>query len=275
MGLVGKKIRMSRIFKDDGKALIVTMDHGPSLGPVKGLEDIRTTVKRVFASNHKPDAILLTPSMIRLCFEELAGKAGIVARIDGTATMIGPDITNWRLFSSVEEALSLGVDAVCTMAFFGVEREAENSEKVGKISQRCARFGMPHVVEALPPDIITHHFKHEAEWKWPDPEKVKFVARVAAELGADVVKSYYTGDSDSFGEVVKCCPVPIVVLSGPGAKDPQGLIKIVRGAMDAGAKGVIMGRNLWGYRNPATMAEAVSRLVHEDISVEKALKILS
>ncbi len=81
--------------------------------------------------------------------------------------------------------------------------------------------------------------------------------RVAAGLGADVVKSYYTGDPDTFKKVVKCCPVPIIVLSGPGAEDPKGLLQIVRDVVDVGAKGVIMGRNVWGYRNPAAMVKAL------------------
>jgi len=159
-----------------------------------------------------PDAILMNPSMIRLCHEDLIGKLGIIARLDGTATIIGPDITNYCLFSSVEEALMGGADAVATMAFIGVERESQNSEKIGKVSQDCERWGMPHIVEALPPEIVEYHFKPEAEREWPSVEHVRFVARVAAELGADVVKSYYTGDPDTFKEVVKCCPVPIIVL---------------------------------------------------------------
>jgi len=103
---------------------------------------------------------------------------------------------------------------------------------------------------------------------------VKFVDRVAAELGADVVKSYYTGDPDSFKEVVKCCPVPVIVLSGPGAGDPKGLLQIVHDVISVGAKGVIMGRNIWGYKDPAAMVKALVKIVHENFSVEEALKML-
>jgi len=274
MGFVGKRIRLARIFKDDGKTFVITMDHGVDLGPVRGLEDIKATVKKVLGGDYKPDAILMNPSMIRLCHEEIVGKLGVIARLDGTATIIGPDITNYRLFSSVEEALMDGADAVATMAFIGVEREAQNSEKIGKVSQECERWGMPQIVEALPPEIVEYHFKPKAKREWPSPEHVKFVGRVAAELGADVVKSYYTGDPDTFSEVVKCCPVPIIALSGPGAGDPSGLLRIVRGVMDAGANGVIMGRNVWGYKDPVAMIKAISKIVHEDESVESALKII-
>ena len=272
MGLEGKKLRMGRIFKEDGKTFIATLDHGPSLGPVRGLEDVRKTVHTMLTGKYVPDAILLTPSMIKNCYEEITGKCAVIGRIDGTATIIGPDITNWRLFSSVKEALSVGADAVCTMAFIGVSREAENSEKIGKVSQKCEIFGVPHVVEVLTSDIVEHHFKHEDTWKWPDPEKIKFAARVAAELGADIVKTYYTGDPESFHEVVRCCPVPIIILSGPGAKDPEGLMRIIRDSIDVGARGVIMGRNLWGHKKPNAIAEAVYKLVHENEDVERALK---
>lgn len=264
MCFVGKRIRLGRIFKDDGKTFVITMDHGVDLGVVKGLEDIKATVKKVLESDYKPDAILMNPSMIRLCHKQITGKVGVIARLDGTATIIGPDITNYRLFSSVQDALTCGADAVATMAFIGVERESENSEKIGKVTQDCNRWGMPHFVESLPPEIIDYYFKPEAERKWANPEHVKFADRVAAELGADVVKSYYTGDPETFKAVVKGCPVPVIVASGPRAGDPKELLKMVRDIMDAGANGVIMGRNVWGYKDIPSIIEAISKIVHEE-----------
>jgi len=274
MGLVGKRIRLGRILKGDGKTFVITMDHGVDLGPVGGLEDIKGTIRKILGRDQKPDAILMNPSMIRLCHEEIVGKLGVIARLDGTATIMGPDITDYRLFSSVEEALMAGADAVASMAFIGVERESQNSEKVGKVSQQCERWGVPHIVEALPPEMVEYHFKPKAKREWPSLDHVKFVNRVAAELGADVVKSYYTGDPDTFKEVVRCCPVPIIVLSGPEAGDPRGLIRIVRDVMDAGAKGVIMGRNVWGYKDPAAIAGAIMKIVHDDVSFESATREL-
>jgi len=268
VSLVGKKMRLARIFKEDEKAFVIAMDHGVELGPVSGLEDIRSTIKKVLVVDCKPDALLMTPSMLRLCHQELTGKVGVITRLDGATTTMGPDITNYRLISSVEEALVCGADAVASMAFVGVENESQNLERIGKVSQECLKFGMPHVVEALPPEIVEHHFKPKARWRWPDPEHVKFVDRVAAELGADVVKSYYTGDMETFREVVKCCPVPIIVLSGPGASDPEGLLKITQEAIEAGARGVIMGRNVFGHKNPAAMVKAISRIIHESESIE-------
>jgi DhnA family fructose-bisphosphate aldolase class Ia len=274
MTLVGKKIRLGRVFKDDGKSFVLAMDHGLELGPLKGLENVKATLKKCLSGGYKPDAILLNPSMIQLCYEEIVGKLGVIARLDGTATVVGPDITDHRMFSSVDEAMRIGADAVASMAFPGTARESQNSEKVGVVSQECGKLGMPHVCEALPPEIIEYHFKAESERTWPSVEHIKFVDRVAAELGADVVKSYYTGNPDTFKEVVECCPVPIIVLSGPGAGNPYELLSIVKGVMSSGAAGVIMGRNIWQFERPVTMIEAVMRIVHEEISIEKAKKII-
>jgi fructose-bisphosphate aldolase/2-amino-3,7-dideoxy-D-threo-hept-6-ulosonate synthase len=274
MGSVGKDLRLGRIFKDDKKTFVLPMDHGVGGGPVKGLEDIKATVKMALSADYKPDAILLNPSMIRLCSEEIVGQVGVISRLDGSTTTLGPNLIDCRLFSSVEDAITCGADAVATMLFIGAEREPQNSENIGKVSQDCEKWGIPHIVEVLPPDILDYHFKSEAKREWPKPENIKIVARVAAELGADVVKSYYTGDPESFKEVVKCCPVPIIVLGGPGADDPEGLLKIVHDVMDSGAKGVIMGRNIWGSKNPRTMIKAISKLIHEEIPLENALSII-
>jgi len=237
------------------------------------LENIKATVRKCLNGEYLPDAVLMNPSMIKLCHKELIGKLGVIAHLDGTATVMDPNITDYRMFSSVEEALRIGADAVASMAFPGTARESENSEKVGKISQECEKVGMPHVCEALPPEIIDYHFKSEAKRRWPSVEHVKFVDRVAAELGADVVKSYYTGDPDNFRQVVECCPVPIIVLSGPGTGNPEELLEIVADVMDSGAAGVIIGRNIWQHRDPAAMIKAVMKIVHEQMSGEEAKKI--
>ncbi len=96
MSLVGKRIRLGRIFKDDGKTFVVPMDHGVDLGPLGGIEDIRATVKRLLSGDCRPDATLLNPSMIRACHEDLVGKLGVIARLDGTASALGPDIPTTR-----------------------------------------------------------------------------------------------------------------------------------------------------------------------------------
>jgi len=223
------------------------------------------------------DAILLTPGIARVAYKNFLGtNTSLMVRIDGTATSIGPDLTNDELIYSVEGALRMGADAVATFGVIGVPREAQLSRKNGKVSEECDIWGMPLMIEMIPEEILRHQFASKAERRWPSaPEIVKYSARVAAELGADIVKGYYTGDKDTFREVIEYCPVPYVVLSGPASDDPETLLQFVRDAMDCGAKGVSMGRNVWTYKDPAAITRAICQIVHEDASVEEALKELA
>ena len=222
------------------------------------------------------DAVLLTPGIARLAYREFVGtNTSLMLRIDGTATSIGPDLTDDELISSVESGLRLGADAVATFGVIGVPREAQLSRKIGMVSDECDRWGMPQMTEVIPNEILIHQFQDRADRKWPsDPEIVKYSARVAAELGADIVKGYYTGDPKTFREVIEYCPVPYVVLSGPAGGDPEDFLKFVQEAIACGASGVSVGRNVWTHPNPTAMTRAVCRLVHEEASVEQALKEL-
>lgn len=272
--MIGKEIRLARLFKSKSKRFVlVTLDHGICIKPMEGLADIKRIVN--IAIEGGADAILVTPGIAKQVYKEVAGKLSFMLRIDGTATSIGPDLTNDRLISSVEQALRFGADAVATFGVIGVPREAELTEKNGKVSELCDLWGMPLMIEMIPPDILTHQFETKAEREWPkDPEVIKFSARVAAEVGADIVKGYYTGDSESFRSVIKYCPVPYLVLSGPASDDPEILLKFVREAMDCGAGGVSMGRNIWEAKEPIPILRAICKIVHDDSSVETAMKEL-
>ncbi len=268
----GKEIRMTRLFNLKSKRMVlVTMDHGICINPIKEIGDPVKVVRGVVEGG--ADAILLTPGIAKLAYQELLGKASLMVRIDGTATSIGPDLTNDELICSVESALSSGADAVATFGVIGVPREAQLSHKIGQVSEECERLGMPQMVEVIPKDILTHQFADRAERRWPsDPEVVKYSARVAAELGADIVKGYYTGDPATFREVIEYCPVPYVVLSGPASNDMEVFLRFVREAMDCGARGVSVGRNVWTYKDPTALTRAICRIVHDDTPVTEALK---
>jgi fructose-bisphosphate aldolase/2-amino-3,7-dideoxy-D-threo-hept-6-ulosonate synthase len=269
----GKEIRLARIFNPKSKRMVlITLDHGICINPMMELSDMEGVLRKVVAGG--PDVILLTPGMAKHFYRPLVeGKVSLMLRIDGTATSIGPDLTNDELICSVENALRLGADAVATFGVIGVPREAQLSHKNGFVAEACDLWGMPLMIEMIPADILEHQFADRAERKWPkNPEVVKYSARVAAELGADIVKGYYTGDKDSFKEVINYCPVPYVVLSGPASGDPQVLLQFIRDAMDCGAAGVSMGRNVWAYKDPTALVRAIRRIVHDDASVEEAMK---
>ena len=270
---MGKEMRMGRLFDAKSKRIVlVTMDHGICINPMKEMEEPKKVVSQIVEGG--ADAMLLTPGIAKYVSEELAGKISLIMRIDGTATSIGPDLTNDELFCSVEHALSLGADAVATFGVIGVAKESELSSKIGKVSEDCEKFGMPQLAEMCPEDMLKNQFSDRvAKREWPsDAEVVKYAARVAAELGADIIKGYYTGNPETFKEVINYCPAPYVVLGGPASDDPDVFLKFIREAMDYGAAGVSVGRNVWAYKDPAAMTKAICRIVHNDASAEEALK---
>jgi len=269
----GKEMRMGKLFNPKSKRMVlVTMDHGICINPMKEIADPVKVVRKVVKGG--ADALLLTPGIAKLAYKELVGSnTSLMLRIDGTATSIGPDLTNDELICSVEGALQLGADAVATFGVIGVVREAQLSQKIGNTAEECEIWGMPMLTEMIPAEIIEHQFADRAKRKWPqEPEVVKYSARVAAELGADIVKGYYTGDKKTFREVIEYCPVPYVVLSGPASDDPEVFLKFVAEAMDCGAGGVSVGRNVWTHQDPAAITQAVCRIVHEGASLKEALK---
>lgn len=272
---IGKELRMSRLFHRDSKRMVlITIDHGICIDPMTEINDPAAIIRQVAAAG--ADAVLLTPGIARLAYREFVNNdTSLMLRIDGTATSIGPDLTNDDLISSVESGLRMGADAVATFGVIGVPREAQLSRKIGMVSDECDRWGMPQMTEVIPNEILIHQFRDRADRKWPsDPEVVRYSARVAAELGADIVKGYYTGDPKTFKEVIEYCPVPYVVLSGPAGSDPEVFLKFVQEAIGCGASGVSVGRNVWTYPDPTAITRAICRLVHEEVSVEEALKEL-
>ena len=270
---VGKEIRMGKLFDAKSKRMVlVTMDHGICISPMKEMEEPKKVVAQIVEGG--ADAMLLTPGIAKYVSKELAGKISLIMRIDGTATSIGPDLTKDELFCSVEHALSLGADAVATFGVIGVARESELSSKIGRVSEDCERFGIPQLAEMCPEDMLKNQFSDRvAKREWPsDAEVVKYAARVAVELGTDIVKGYYTGNPETFREVIDYCPAPYVVLGGPASDDPEVFLKFIREAMDCGAAGVSVGRNVWAYKDPAAMTRAICRIVQDDASAEEALK---
>lgn len=272
---MGKKIRMGRLFNQkSGRMVLIPMDHGICVKPMKGMAEPKKVIRALVEGG--AEATLLTPGIARYVQDEIAGKIALFLRIDGTATSIGPDLSNDRLIYSVEGALRMGADAVATFGVIGVNREAELSEKIGKVHDECERLGMPMLTEMCPPDIAEHQFKAKAGRQWPkDPEIVKFSARVAAELGADIVKGYYTGDAKTFKELISYCPVPYVVLGGPVSADPEIFLSFIKDAIDCGAAGVSVGRNVWSYREPAKMVRAICGIVHNNFTVKEAMQVIA
>ncbi len=272
---MGKALRLGHfIHPQTQRNVIVAADHGICISPMREISNLRRLVGQIVAGG--ANAVLLSPGGARLTYPEIVGSAtALMVRIDGTATSVGPDHTNDVLISSVEMAARMGADAVVTVGTIGVPREAQLSQKIGQVADACELWGMPQLSEIVPSEIMTYQFEARAARQWPsDPEMVKFCARVAAELGVDVFKGYYTGDPATFREVIEYCPIPYVVLSGPAAGDAEGFLHFVKEAIACGAAGVSVGRNVFAHPDPAAMTRALCRVVHEDASVASVLKDL-
>ena len=261
---IGKRIRMERIIDRKSKrSVIVPMDHGVTLGPVRGLEDMRKAVNAVAEGG--ANAVLLHKGIVFAGHRGYGKDIGLILHISAS-TNLGPDPLNKVLVASVEEGIKLGADAISIHVNVGAENEPEMLQALGAVAMECEEWGMPLLAMMYPrgPKVKSEH----------DAEMVKHAARVGAELGADVIKTNYTGDPDSFKEVVRSCPVPVIIAGGPKANTDEEVLQMVEGAIEAGASGVSIGRNIFQHDDPTKMTQAISRIVHEGFSAKEALEIL-
>jgi len=260
---IGKRIRIERIInRETGKTVIVPMDHGVSMGPIEGLRDMPKIINAVAEGG--ANAVVLHKGMVVHGHRGYGKDIGLIVHLSGS-TMLSPDPNEKVLVCSVEEAIRLGADAVSVHVNIGSKTEAEQIKKLGIISKVCADWGIPLLAMMYPRGEGIDQF---------DEKAIALASRVGAELGADIVKTNFTGSVESFKRVVEGCPVPIVVAGGPKMESVEDLLKMVRMAMDAGAKGVAIGRNIFQAENPTLMTKAVAEIVHNNASVEEALEIL-
>ncbi|MGA8913406.1 MAG: class I fructose-bisphosphate aldolase family protein, partial [Nitrososphaeraceae archaeon] len=220
----GRDIRLSRILKND-RMLCIPMDHGISNGPIPGLENIHSVIYQCEKAGLT--CVLVNKGIIKTLPRAI--DIGLIVHLSGS-TSIGPAPNRKVLMGTVEEALRLGADAVSVHINIGAKEEPEMLYNLGMISDKCDEWNIPLIAMMYPRgETIKNQY---------DPEIVAHTARIGAEAGADIVKSVYTGEVNSFRKVVKSCPVPIVIAGGPKAKTDKDIVEMCSGAMEAGAKGV-------------------------------------
>lgn len=254
---------MKRIIKPDTqRSLMIAVDHGYALGPMTGIEDIAGTIS-ILDATERVDAWLLTKGIFRHAFNP-AGTPGVILRSSGGATITGPDLSNEGLVTSVEEGLSLGADAMAVSAFIGSENERETLIGLSRTADNCHRWNVPLLgVIGLGKALGD---------KKNDPNYLALSARVAVEHGADMIKTYYT--ELGFEDVVAGCPVPVMIAGGPQCETDLDTLEMIHKALQSGARGIIMGRNIWQSRHPAALLNAVWHLIHKNSSVQEAQDIL-
>lgn len=258
----GKAIRLERIFnRSTNNTIIVPMDHGVSVGPIRGLEDLRTAVNKVAEGG--ANAVLGHIGLAKHGHRGYGRDVGLIMHLSGS-TSLAPDPDHKVLVKDVEEAIKFGADAVSVHVNIGAQYEAEMLATLGQVSAQCDYWGMPLVAMMYPrgPKVENEH----------DSEYVKLAARVGAELGADIVKTNYTGDIDSFKDVIKGCPVPVVVAGGPQMETERELLQMVRDSLDAGGRGVAIGRNIFQAKDPTTLVRQIARVVHEGYDAHEAVR---
>lgn len=264
MSEIGKAVRLGQIrHAASGHMVIVAMDHCPAIGPVKGMINPVAAV-RATCQGH-PDAIFMHKGNLKLVYPLLIEHRLPFLLSISTATVTGPEPDRVYLVDTVEYAAQIGACGVSMRSFVGAAYEREMLRDLGAVSAACERFGMPLLAMMYPKG-----FENDL-----DPVRVRHAARIGAELGADVVKTYYTGDPESFRQVTESCPVPVIMSGGPKAEQPIDFLRLIRGAMDGGAAGVAVGRNVWQDDRPAPMLGAIRAVVHDGASVDRAAEWLS
>ncbi|MEW6624000.1 MAG: 2-amino-3,7-dideoxy-D-threo-hept-6-ulosonate synthase [Bacillota bacterium] len=241
----GKEIRMKRIF-NKGRTLISALDYGGFMGPVAGLENPSKIIRTVIEAG--ADAILVNPGVAKREWITFAGRVGLIIRITGGCTRFSPDGEYHTIVLSVEEAVRLGADAVAVMVIVGSKEEHKMFENMGKVIQEADHLGIPVLAELLPSDASGR----------PSKDIISLCARVGYELGADVIKTYYPGNG--FSEIVNSCPIPIVIAGGLKTEDS---LSIVKEAIEAGAKGVAFGRNIFQAENPGKIVAQIKKILYE------------
>jgi fructose-bisphosphate aldolase/2-amino-3,7-dideoxy-D-threo-hept-6-ulosonate synthase len=252
----GKRTRLDRI-STDGNYLVVPMDHGITMGAVKGLKDIEATIGGVTRGG--ADAVL-TQKGIAPRVHDNKNDAGYVVHLNGSTT-IGPDEADKRVTGTVEEAVRAGADAVSFHINVGGEHEPEQIEDLADLTRDADRLGMP---------VLAMAYARGEGIDSTDPESLGHAVRLAEELGADVVKTGYSGDAESFEHVVESTRLPVVIAGGSKGTDRE-TVNAVRGVMDAGGAGVSMGRSIFQHDDPEAIATAISAVIHDDASVDAAL----
>ena len=262
--MIGKAIRMERIVdRNSGRTVIIPMDHGITVGPIPGLQDMKTTVAKVAEGG--ANAIILHKGIVTAGHRGGGTDVGLIVHLSAS-TSLSPDPNAKVPVCSVEEVIKLGADAVSVHINLGAETEPHMLEDLGRVSRRCEEWCMP---------LVAMMYTRGEKIKNPfDVKYVKHAARVGAELGADIVKVNYTGSPETFSKVIQGCPVPVVIAGGEKSDTDEGFLSMVQGALDAGAAGVSIGRNAFQHRAPEIMVRAIANMVHEGHTVQQSLELL-
>ena len=260
---VGKQIRYDRIVrKTTGKTLMIPFDHGVFAGPISGIYNVKSMVKKILLKKGV-DALIFHPGLAKFLLNEYGNKCSSIFKLTNHCT----DVANQVLISSVEEAIKLGGDAVSVEIHLGSQYEDRMLENTRIVSESCQKWGIPLLIMAYVDKLY-----NKARYL---KKNIKHIARASAEIGADIVKIENTGDIKLLKEVVASCPAPVVVAGGDISSNIKETFQMIRDSMNAGAIGMAIGRNIWQSKNPTKLTVIISKIIHNNFSVKKAMDLLN
>jgi len=252
----GLQNRLARIIRPTtGRTVMLAVDHGYFLGPTRKLEIPRKTIEPLLPY---ADAVMLTRGILRTSVDP-GTATPIVLRVSGGASVLKEDLSDEAITTSMAEAVRLNASAVALSIFVGAPHEHESLVNLGRLVDQGEEVGMPVLA-------VTAVGK---ELEKRDARYLSLACRIAAEFGAHFVKTYYCED---FEKVVESCPVPLVVAGGPKLETDLDALELTYHAVQAGAVGVDMGRNIWQAEDPVGMIRAVRAIVHERATPKEALE---
>jgi putative autoinducer-2 (AI-2) aldolase len=250
----GMKNRLSRLIQADGKALFLPIDHGYFQGPTHKLEKPGETIKPLV---QHADAIMLTRGVLRNCVDPGLSKP-VILRVSGGTSVVGENLANEGIITSIEEIIRLNASAVSMSVFIGSKYEHQTLTNLAKLVDTCEEYGIPVMaVTAVGRELERRTARYLA-----------LCCRIAAELGARVVKTYYC--EENFEKVVDGCPVPVVIAGGPKTETQREVFDFVYDGIQKGAIGVNLGRNIWQTDHPVAAIRAIRAIIHENYTPEEA-----
>jgi putative autoinducer-2 (AI-2) aldolase len=250
----GMKNRLSQLIQKDGKALFLPIDHGYFQGPTHGLEKPGETIEPIL---QYADGLMLTRGVLRNCINPALQKP-IILRVSGAVTVVGEDLANESVVTSIQEILRLNASAVSMSVFVGTKYENKSLSNLAKLVDECEDYGIPVMAVT---SVGRELEKREARY-------LALVARVSAEIGARVVKTYYC--KENFEKVIEGCPVPVVIAGGPKTETQQEVFDFVYDGMQKGAVGVNLGRNIWQTPHPVASIRAIRAIIHDGYNAKEA-----
>jgi 3-hydroxy-5-phosphonooxypentane-2,4-dione thiolase len=252
----GMKNRMSRIIRpEDGRCVMLAVDHGYFLGPTEGLEVPSTTIKPLLPF---ADSLMITRGILRTSVNPSI-NVPIVLRVSGGSSIIGEDLSKETITTSIEDAIKLNATCVALSIFVGSKHEHQTLANLARLVDEAEKFGLPVLA-------VTAVGKEMSR----DSRYLSLACRVAAELGAHIVKTYYC---ESFETVVEGCPIPVIIAGGKKLSKEFDALQLTYDAIIHGAAGVDMGRNIWQSQYPVAMIKAIRTIVHKNSDTKKAYDI--